>query len=102
MLACKVERFQTVARLDRLVAVRIQKIVEETDDAAFSRAHFANFGTYSLNFEVVYFALSSDYDRYMDINQRINLGIKDGFEKLGVSFALPMSMVQVVNPQPNA
>lgn len=79
----------------------IQKIVEETEDAAFSRAHFASFGTYSLNFEVVYFVLSGDYDRYMDINQRINLGIKDGFEQLGISFALPMSMVQVVGAQPN-
>jgi hypothetical protein len=32
----------------------------------------------------------------MEINQRINLAIKDGFERLGVVFALPTSMVQVV------
>jgi small-conductance mechanosensitive channel len=74
----------------------IQSIVEETEDTTFSRAHFANFGAYSLNFEVVYFVLSGDYDRYMEINQRINLAIKDGFERLGVVFALPTSMVQVV------
>lgn len=73
----------------------IQAIVEEAEDASFSRAHFASFGAYSLNFEVVYFVLSADYDHYMEINQRINLGIKDGFERLGVSFALPTSMVQL-------
>ena len=73
----------------------IQTIVEETEDTTFSRAHFASFGSYSLNFEVVYFVQSADYDRYMDINQRINLAIKDGFEKLGVSFAFPTSIVQM-------
>lgn len=73
----------------------IRSIVEGTEDATFARAHFASFGSYSLSFEVVYFVQSADYDRYMDINQRINLGIKDGFEKLGVSFAFPTSVVQM-------
>jgi len=77
----------------------IQKIVEETEDTTFSRTHFASFGAYSLNFEVVYFVLGADYDRYMDLNQRINLGIKNGFEQLGVTFALPTSMVQVRGEQ---
>ncbi len=77
----------------------VQKIVEETEDTTFSRTHFASFGAYSLNFEVVYFVLGADYDRYMDLNQRINLGIKNGFEQLGVSFALPTSMVQVRGEQ---
>ncbi len=77
----------------------IRKIVEETEDTTFSRTHFASFGAYSLNFEVVYFVLGADYDRYMDLNQRINLGIKNGFEQLGVTFALPTSMVQVRGEQ---
>jgi small-conductance mechanosensitive channel len=77
----------------------IQSIVEETEDATFSRAHFASFGAYSLNFEVVYFVQSADYERYMEINQRINLAIKDGFEHLGVSFAFPTTTVQMVGKQ---
>ena len=73
----------------------IKKIIEGTEDTTFSRVHFASFGTYSLNIEVVYFVLTSDFDRYMDINQRVNLGIKDGFEQLGVKFAFPTSIVQM-------
>lgn len=73
----------------------IQKIIEETEDTTFARAHFASFGSYSLNFEVVYFVLTSDYDRYMDINQRVNLAIKEEFERLGVKFAFPTSVVQM-------
>ena len=44
---------------------------------------------------MVYFVLTSDYDRYMDINQRVNLAIKEGFEHLGVKFAFPTSIVQM-------
>ena len=87
--------YDTPSEKLRAIPLMVQKIVEETEDTTFSRVHFASFGTYSLNFEVVYFVLGADYDHYMEINQRINLGIKDGFERLGVSFALPTSMVQV-------
>jgi len=73
----------------------IKNIIENTEDTTFSRTHFASFGTYSLNIEVVYFVLTSDFDRYMDINQRVNLAIKDGFERLGVKFAFPTSIVQM-------
>ena len=87
--------YDTPSEKLKAIPPMIQQIVEETEDTTFSRAHFASFGTYSLNFEIVYFVLSADYDRYMEINQRINLAIKDGFEQLGVSFALPTSMVQM-------
>ncbi|MDD4311523.1 MAG: mechanosensitive ion channel family protein [Eubacteriales bacterium] len=73
----------------------IQTIIEETEDATFARTHFASFGSYSLNFEVVYYVLTSDYDCYMDINQHVNLAIKEAFERLGIDFAFPTSVVQV-------
>lgn len=91
--------YDTPSETLKKIPALIQSIVEETEDTTFSRAHFANFGAYSLNFEVVYFVLSGDYDRYMEINQQINLAIKDGFERLGVSFALPTSTVQMIQRQ---
>lgn len=91
--------YDTPSEKLKAIPPMIQTIVEETEDASFSRAHFASFGAYSLNFEVVYFALSADYDRYMEINQQINLAIKDGFERLGVVFAFPTSTVQLQREQ---
>jgi len=76
----------------------IRQIVEGTENTTFSRAHFSAFGLYGLTIEIVYFVLSSDYDLYMDVNQHINLAIKEGFERLGVSFAFPTTMVQVQTP----
>jgi small-conductance mechanosensitive channel len=59
------------------------------EGTTFDRAHFFNYGDFSLNFEVVYYVLSSDYNKYMDIQQAINLAIYEEFEKRGIEFAYP-------------
>jgi small-conductance mechanosensitive channel len=58
-------------------------------DAAFDRAHFSSYGDFSLNFEVVYYTLSGDYNKYMDIQQEINFAIKAAFEQREIEFAFP-------------
>lgn len=73
----------------------VKKVVDETENAEFARAHFAAYGAYSLNIEIVYFVLTAEYDEYMDINQRVNFGIMEGFERLGVAFAFPTTTVQM-------
>ena len=77
-----------VETLRRIPGV-VKEIVEGEQDTQFGRAHFASYGAYSLNYEIVYFVLSSDYDKYMDVNEQINLKIKEAFERIGVRFAFP-------------
>lgn len=67
----------------------IEKVVKNTPDTAFDRAHFFSYGDFGLIFEVVYFILSPDYNKYMDIQQEINFAIKEEFEKRGIQFAYP-------------
>jgi len=71
----------------------IPKIIETTiksiDDTIFDRAHFSSYGDFSLDFEIVYYVLSSDYNKYMDIQQKINLGIHKEFENKKIEFAYP-------------
>jgi len=67
----------------------LREAVEEVPDARFDRAHFAEYGDFSLNFEIVYYVQSPDYAVYMDTQQAINLGIHRRFEEAGVSFAYP-------------
>ena len=71
----------------------IKSVVGEVPDALFARAHFTAYGAYSLDFEIVYFVLSGDYDKYMDVNHRINLRIKEEFDARGIEFAFPTSTV---------
>ncbi len=81
--------YQTTAdQLEEIVKI-VKKIIEDQEDAAFDRGHFAAFGDFSLNFEFVYYVTGSDYVRYMDIQQAINLNIYREFEEKGIEFAYP-------------
>ncbi|PIR54855.1 mechanosensitive ion channel protein MscS [Candidatus Peregrinibacteria bacterium CG10_big_fil_rev_8_21_14_0_10_36_19] len=72
---------------------KVNKIVEDVvkgvEGVEFARSHFKNFGDFSLNFEVVYYVLSNDYNVYMDKQQEINFAIKDALEKEKIEFAFP-------------
>lgn len=55
----------------------------------FDRSHFSGYGDFALGFESVYYVLSPDYNRYMDIQQAIYLRIHEEFERRGIEFAYP-------------
>ena len=67
----------------------IKNIIEARPEVRFDRAHFKEYGSYSLNFEVVYWILNPDYNVFMDIQQAINLSIHECFEEKGIEFAYP-------------
>lgn len=83
--------------LDQLkeISQLIEKIIKNTPNTAFDRAHFFSYGDFSLNFEIVYYVLSPDYNQYMDIQQAINLAIKEEFEKRRIEFAYPTQTLYV-------
>ena len=67
----------------------IRGIIESVPDTSFSRSHFSSYGAYSLNFETVYFIMSSDYDLYMNVQQEIYFRIHRAFEENEIEFAFP-------------
>ena len=73
----------------------IRQIIELQETVRFDRAHFQGFGESALNFEIVYYVLSSDYSVYMDIQQAINLAIYEGFEQQEITFAFPTRTLQI-------
>lgn len=85
--------YQTKSKQLKIIPGVIKKIVEKQELTKFDRAHFQSYGDSSLNYEIVYFILSSDYTKYMDTQEKINLEIYEQFEKLGVEFAYPTQTV---------
>jgi small-conductance mechanosensitive channel len=73
----------------------VEQIIKKIKLADFDRAHFNEFGDFSLNFEVVYYLKSSDYNEYMDTQQDINLQLKKALDKEKVEFAFPTQTVYV-------
>ncbi|MCK5353253.1 mechanosensitive ion channel family protein [bacterium] len=81
--------YQTPAeKLERIPAM-IQEIIEAQEQVRFDRAHFASYGDFSLNFEIVYWVLDRDYALYMGIQQEINLALYRKFEEEKIEFAYP-------------
>jgi small-conductance mechanosensitive channel len=78
----------------------IKEIIDGQDAARFDRAHFQGYGDFALQFEIVYYVLDADYNRYMDLQQRINLEIYRRFEEAGVSFAYPTQTLYLKNSRP--
>jgi small-conductance mechanosensitive channel len=75
-----------------------KEVVDKIELVELDRVHFKEYGDYSLNFEVVYYVNTPDYNKYMDIQQEINLSLKKRFEKEGICFAYPTQTV-IVNKE---
>ena len=83
--------------------VKLQKIpammkqsVEAQESARFSRSHFYEFGDFALLFETVYYVTVPAYEKYMDVQQAVNLAVHEQFEADGIEFAFPTQTVHVV------
>jgi small-conductance mechanosensitive channel len=76
----------------------IKEMIVTKDKTRFDRAHLLKFGESSLDFEVVYYVLTADYNIYMDIQQAINFEIMERFEKEEIHFASPVRVVFLQNP----
>jgi small-conductance mechanosensitive channel len=81
--------YQTpAAQLEQIPKI-LRGIIEKHNDVRFDRGHFATYGDFSLNFEFVYFIIGSDYVKYMDTQQSINLEVYREFENRKIEFAYP-------------
>ena len=85
--------YETPVSQVRRIPQIIEKIIKSAPETQFFRAHFKNYGDFSLNFEIVYYVLNSDHTKYMDIQQEINLKILETFQKENIVFAYPTQMI---------
>jgi small-conductance mechanosensitive channel len=87
--------YETSSEILKQIPEIIKNIIKNEKQTTFDRAHFSSYGDFSLNFEIVYFVENSDYNVYMDIQQKINLDIKEAFDKKKIEFAYPTQKLYV-------
>lgn len=83
----------------RKIEGMIRESIGKCELCKVDRVHFKEFGSFSLNFEIVYFIDSSDYNKYMDIQQQINFGIAEAFEKEKIEIAFPTQTIFLAQNQ---
>lgn len=87
--------YQTSLAVLKEIPGKVEGIIKSIDDTIFDRAHFFSYGNSSLDFEIVYYVQGGDYNKYMDIQQKINLGIKEAFEAESIEFAYPTQTIYI-------
>lgn len=78
-----------IRRTDEIV----KRAIEKQGRTRFDRCHFKAFGASSLDFECVYYVLTSDFNAYMDIQQAVNLEVLEALKAEGIQFAFPTQTV---------
>jgi small-conductance mechanosensitive channel len=75
----------------------IRSVVTAQPNIDYERAHFMRYGEWSLDFEVVYHFKSPDYVLHMDAQQAIFLELYRAFEREGIQFAHPLSIIRLAD-----
>jgi small-conductance mechanosensitive channel len=94
--------YQTRYELLQKIPAMIKSIVLEQKGITFDRAHLQEYGSYSINFEVVYFLTDPDFNLFMDTQQAILFRIHEDFSKLGIEFAYPTQTLFIGDLQKDA
>ena len=89
--------YQTTLEQLKKIPRIVEDIITNIPETSFDRAHFASYGDFSLNFEVVYYVQGSNYNKYMNVQQEINFQLKEAFEKQEIEFAYPTQTVLLTN-----
>jgi small-conductance mechanosensitive channel len=71
----------------RKIPPMIIDIIKNVKGATPQFVNFNEFGEYSLKFFISYFVNASEYAKYLEVQQEINLGIKEAFEREGIEIA---------------
>lgn len=82
----KVDNNTSIEKLEKIPEY-IEKVIDKTKMASLDRVHFSHLGPLGLEYEIVYFIATGNYEKYMDIQQQINYGVLETFKKEGIKLS---------------
>jgi small-conductance mechanosensitive channel len=75
------------------IPLQVAAVAHQTPYVRFGRAHLSLYQGSGLQFEVVFFVLSSDYTIYMDAQQTILIGLLEALRADGIALAQPTTVM---------
>lgn len=85
--------YETPSEKVKKIPEIVKNIFSGLEATRLDRVHFKEFGDSGLIFEVAYYTLTPDYNKYMDIQQTINLSIKEILGREKIDFAYPTQKI---------
>lgn len=89
-------KYTTDISLLKEVPEIVSSIIKKYELTRFDRANFLNYGTSSLEVEVVYICLSADFNVYANQHEKILIEIGEAFRARSIEFAVSTSQPVVV------
>jgi len=77
----------------KLVPKIVKEVIENTENTRFYRSNMINLGSYSIDFENVYYVKSPDYNIYVKTNEKILSEILKKLKENNISFAYPTQTI---------
>ncbi len=87
--------YGTSGELLRKIPDMVSSVLHSIENVRLDRVNLSTLGHYSLDFEVVYFVSSSDYNYFMSVQETINLQLIEAFRIAEIEFAFPTQRVLV-------
>jgi small-conductance mechanosensitive channel len=95
--------YDTPAEKLRAIPPMVKEIIEAQPETRFDRSHLLTYGQYGLQFETVFFMTTSDYNKYADTQQTINIEIVKRLKEMDVALAVtPHQRLPLQPPPPEA
>lgn len=82
----------------RAVPALVQQVIEAQDNTRFDHCFFRDFGASSMDFELLWYTLSTDYSAFIKTQEAVNFGILEAFRAQGIQFAYPTQTIIVDAP----
>ncbi|MEA9356289.1 mechanosensitive ion channel family protein [Bacteriovorax sp. PP10] len=89
--------YQTSSEMLNEIPKIVKNIVESLDSVRFDRCHFLRFQDSSLEFELVYWVESAEFNDYADKAHKINVSVFQAFSERNIEFAYPTQTLNLVN-----
>ena len=90
--------FDTPPETIQRIPAMMKEIVTAQSPVRFERSHFATFAESALRIETVYHVKDPSYEKYMDVQQAVNLAVLARFKREGIVFAYPTRTLDVKAP----
>jgi len=77
----------------------LKSSVESVEKTAFAFARLSNFGNYSFDFTLAYYINELDYNKFMELQEKVNIAIVDNLKKEGILLTYPIEVVKLDRQQ---
>jgi small-conductance mechanosensitive channel len=89
--------YQTSAEMLNKIPTLVKCIIDPIESVRFDRCHFLRFKDSSLEFELVYWVESAEFNDYADKAHKINVAIFKEFNEHSIDFAYPTQTLNIIN-----